>query len=104
MNKLEKFTRKPGRAHFDALTHLLRYLHENSMYAVCFYSTISSSPLYRMLFSQNIQEKHLFFGFMDSSLIMDVVILTYMGGVIIAQTCATLLPYHQPRLSITNDV
>jgi hypothetical protein len=30
-NKLAKYTRKPGRAHFEALLHLLRYLRDNTL-------------------------------------------------------------------------
>jgi len=30
VNKLARYMRKPGKAHFDALVHLLRYLRDNN--------------------------------------------------------------------------
>jgi hypothetical protein len=41
VNKLAKFTRKPGKVHFAGLLHLLRYLRDNSSYGVRFYSNLS---------------------------------------------------------------
>jgi hypothetical protein len=67
VNKLAKFTRKPGKVHYEALLHLLRYLRNNSLYGVRFYSNLSDAPIYQMLLSQNIEESHPFFGFTDSS-------------------------------------
>jgi hypothetical protein len=90
VNKLAKFTRKPGRVHFTALVHLLRYLHDNTYYGIRFYSNIQSVRIYKMLLTQQIKEHHLFFGFTDSSWNDDqdtgrstgCFILTYMGGVV----------------------
>jgi len=90
VNKLAKFTRKPGRTHFVALIHLLRYLRDNLFYRIRFYSNLESAPIYKMLMAQNITEKHLFFGFTDSLWNDDqdtgrstgCFILTYMGGVV----------------------
>jgi hypothetical protein len=90
VNKLAKYTRRPGRNHFEAILHLLRYLRDNTLYGVRFYSEIDESPIYQMLLGQNIQEKHLFFGFTDSSWNDDVdtgrstgcFIITYMGGIV----------------------
>jgi hypothetical protein len=90
VNKLAKFTRKPGKVHFEALLHLLRYLRDNSLYGVRFYSNLSDAPIYQMLLSQNIEERHSFFGFTDSSWNDDpdhgrstgCFIITYMGGIV----------------------
>ena len=90
INKLAKFTCKPGKVHFEVLLHLLRYLHNNSLYGVHFYSNLSDAPIYQMLLSQNIEERHPFFGFMDSSWNDDsdhgqstgCFIITYMGGIV----------------------
>jgi hypothetical protein len=76
--------------HFEALFHLLRYLRDNSLYGVRFYSNIVESPIYRMLLKQKIDEKHLLFGFTDSSWNDDqdsgrstgCFIITYMGGIV----------------------
>jgi len=67
VNKLAKYTRKPGKMHFEVIIHLLRYLRDNTMYGLQYYSDIGESPIYKMLLSQNIQEQHLFFGFTKSS-------------------------------------
>jgi hypothetical protein len=57
---------------------------------VRFYSNIAESPIYRMLLGQQIAEKHLLFGFTDSSWNDDqdsgrstgCFIITYMGGIV----------------------
>jgi len=90
VNKLAKYTRKPGKMHFEVIIHLLRYLRDNTMYGLQYYSDIGESPIYKMLLSQNIQEQHLFFGFTESSWNDDqdtgrstgCFIITYMGGVV----------------------
>jgi hypothetical protein len=90
VNKLAKFTRKPGKLHFEAIVHLLRYLRDNSLYGVRFYSNIADAPIYQMLQNQKIEEKHPFFGFTDSSWNDDpdhgrstgCFIITYMGGIV----------------------
>jgi len=87
-NKLAKYTRKPGKPYFEALLHLLRYLCDNSLLGVRFYSNIIESPIYQMLLSQQLEEKHLLFGFTDSLWNNDqdtgrstgCFIITYMGG------------------------
>jgi len=90
VNKLAKFTRKPGKLHFEAIVHLLRYLRDNSLYGVRFYSNIADAPIYQMLLNQKIEEKHPFFWFTDSSWNDDpdhgrstgCFIITYMGGIV----------------------
>jgi transposase InsO family protein len=89
-NKLAKFTRLPGRVHFDVLLHLLRYLRDNALLGIRFYSDLFRAPLMKMLESQKIQQHHAFFGFSDSSWNDDAdtgrstgcFILTYMGGIV----------------------
>jgi hypothetical protein len=79
-----------GKIHFQALIHLLRYLRDNSLYGVRFYSHISDAPIYQMLLSHSIEERHHFFGFTDSSWNDDpdhgrstgCFIITYMGGIV----------------------
>jgi hypothetical protein len=90
VNKLAKYTRKPGKVHFEALTHLLRYLRDNSLHGVRFYSAIGESPIYNMLLAQKIDEQHLLFGFtesswnddQDSGLSTGCFVITYMGGIV----------------------
>jgi hypothetical protein len=90
VNKLAKFTRQPGRNHFEALLHLLRYLCDNALMGIRFYSDLSRAPLIATLQSQEIEQSNPFFGFSDSSWNDDVdtgrstgcFILTYMGGIV----------------------
>jgi hypothetical protein len=90
VNKLAKFTHRPGKVHFAGLLHLLRYLRDNSSYGVRFYSNLSEAPIYQMLLSQNIEEKHTLFSFTDSSRNDDpdhgrstgCFIITCMGGIV----------------------
>jgi hypothetical protein len=90
VNKLAKFTRLPGRVHFDVLLHLLRYLRDNALLGIRFYSDLFRAPLIQMLEKQQIQQQHAFFGFSDSSWNDDAdtgrstgcFILTYMGGIV----------------------
>jgi len=56
INKLAKYTRLNGRPHFEALTHLLRYLRDKIMYGLRYDSNIGDSPIYQMLLSQSLQE------------------------------------------------
>jgi hypothetical protein len=90
VNKLAKFTRQPGRNHFNALLHLLRYLRDNALLGIKFYSDLSQAPLIATLKSQKIGQSSPFFGFSDSSWNDDIdtgrstgcFILTYMGGIV----------------------
>jgi hypothetical protein len=90
VNKLAKFTRQPGRNHFNALLHLLRYLRDNALLGIKFYSDLTQAPLIATLKSQEIGQSFPFFGFSDSSWNNDVdtgrstgcFILTYMGGIV----------------------
>jgi hypothetical protein len=54
VNKLAKYTRQPGRNHFEALLHVLRYLRDNSLMGIRFYSNLTRAPLINMLRSQEI--------------------------------------------------
>jgi len=90
VNKLAKFTRLPGRVHFDVLLHLLCYLRDNALLGIRFNSDLFRAPLIQMLEKQQIQQQHAFFGFSDSSWNDDAdtgrstgcFILTYMGGIV----------------------
>jgi hypothetical protein len=67
VNKLAKFTCRPGRVHFNALLHSLRYLRDNSLLGIRFYSNPARSPLMSMISGLNPQQIHPLFGFSDSS-------------------------------------
>jgi hypothetical protein len=90
VNKVAKFTKHPGRKHFDALIHVLRYLRDNIYLGICFYHDVTEAPITKMLMTENIQQTHTFYGFSDSSWNDDVdtgrstgcFIIVYMGGVV----------------------
>jgi hypothetical protein len=72
------------------LLHLLRYIHDNALLGIRFYSDLYRAPLIKMLETQEIQQHHAFFGFSDSSWNDDAdtrrstgcFILSYMGGIV----------------------
>ncbi len=90
INKLAKFTHKPGRIHFEAMVHLLRYLQDHSNVGIRFYSDYINAPMTKALIAENVLITHPFFGFSDSSWNDDInygrstgcFITTYLGGVV----------------------
>ena len=90
VNKIAKFSKSPGRVHFEVLIHLLRYLRDTAYLGIKFYSNFAEAPLLHALSSQNIHQHHPFFGFSDSSWNDDpdtgrstgCFIITYMGGIV----------------------
>jgi len=90
INKLAKYSKKPGRKHFEAMFHLLRYLRDHSLLGIKFYSNYLSSPLLTTLKNEQLLQSHPFFAFSDSSWNDDVdrgrstgcYIITYMGGIV----------------------
>ena len=49
VNKLAKFTRRPGRKHFMVLVHVLRYLRDHSYLGITYYSDLDRSAIARLL-------------------------------------------------------
>jgi hypothetical protein len=90
VNKLAKYSKKPGKTHFEAMLHTLRYLRDNSLIGIKFYSDMNDSPISHMLIAENIQQNHPFFTFSDSSWNDDIdsgrstgcFIIVYMGGIV----------------------
>jgi hypothetical protein len=90
VNKVAKFTKHPGRKHFDALIHVLRYLRDNTYLGIRFYHDVTEAPITKMLMMENIQQTHPFYGFSDSLWNDDVdtgrstgcFIIVYMGGIV----------------------
>jgi len=105
VNKLAKFTCRPGRVHFNALLHSLRYLRDNSLLGIRFYSNPARSPLMSMISGLNPQQIHPLFGFSDSSWNDDVdtgrstgcFLIVYMGGVIDHSSNLYLIQWHYLR-------
>jgi hypothetical protein len=67
VNKRAKFTKFPGKVHFDVLIHILWYLRDKTFLGIRFYNSLSESPITKMLMVEIISYQHLFFGFSDSS-------------------------------------
>jgi hypothetical protein len=90
VNKLTKFTHCPGKIHFDALGHVLRYLRDNNFWGLKFYHDFSTSPIHSVLSSNNLPTNEPFFTMCDSSWNDDVdhghstgcFLIFYMGGII----------------------
>jgi transposase InsO family protein len=93
VNKMAKYTRRPGKNHFMALVHVLRYLRDNSHVGITFYSDLERSPIHNLLLkSASTAElgKEMFFTFSDSSWNDDVdtgrstgcYLIVYMGGIV----------------------
>jgi hypothetical protein len=88
--QMAKFTKRPGKKHFEALIHVLRYLRDNALLGICFYHDTQEAPIAKLLTSENLLQIHPFFGFSDSSWNDDVdtgrstgcFIIIYMGGVV----------------------
>jgi hypothetical protein len=45
VNKLAKFTHTPGRIHFEAIVHFLRYLRDHWHVGIRFYSDYRNAPM-----------------------------------------------------------
>jgi hypothetical protein len=67
VNKLAKFSKRPGRNHFEAMLHVLRYLRDNTFIGIKFYSNAMDAPITHMLIDEKIEQNHPFFTFSDSS-------------------------------------
>ena len=91
VNKLAKFTRRPGENHIKALLHLLRYLRDHTHLGVRFYSNLEDAPVTKLLKEHGHDfELVPFYAFSDSSWNDDVdngrstgcFLVLYMGGVV----------------------
>jgi hypothetical protein len=67
INKLAKYSKKPGRRHFEAVFHLLRYLRDHPLLGIKFYSNYLNCPLYTTLKEEKLLQPNPFFAFSDSS-------------------------------------
>ena len=93
VNKMAKYTRRPGRNHLKALVHVLRYFREHVHLGITFYSDVDRTPIHLMLLnSQSVPElaKELFLTFSESSCNDDVdtgcstgsYLISYMGAIV----------------------
>ena len=90
VNKLTKFTRKPGKAHMDAIVHVLRYLRDNPTLGIRYYANWNESPLCKMLKENGLSTNNELVTFSDSSWQDDIdtsrstgsYIVIYRGGIV----------------------
>jgi hypothetical protein len=90
VNKLAEFSKRPGKNHFEAILHALRYLRNNSFIGLKFYINAMDAPIFHMLINEKIQQDQPFFTFLDSSWNDDVdsgrttgcFLVVYMGGIV----------------------
>ena len=67
VQKLAKFSANPGRVHFVALVHLLRYLRDNTYLGLKYYANLRDAPLSDLLRNANISTTSPLIAFSDSS-------------------------------------
>ena len=67
VNKLAKFSANPGRAHFEGLIHLLRYIRDNKTLGLKYYADLNDAPVTDLLRQANIKTKNHLMAFSDSS-------------------------------------
>ena len=90
VNKLAKFTRKPGKPHMNAIIHVLRYLRDNPTLGIKYYSDWEQSPLCNLLKNNGLPTKNELVTFSDSSWQDDIdtsrstgcYLITYRGGIV----------------------
>ena len=66
VHKLEKFSSKPGKLHFEGLVHLFRYIKNNKTLVFNYYADMNDAPVYDMLRQSNIKNENQLMYFCDS--------------------------------------
>ena len=67
VHKLAKFSSNTGRAHFEGLVHLLRYIRDNKTFGLKYNADIKYAPLSDLLRRANIKTENQLIVFYDSS-------------------------------------
>ena len=67
VHKLEFFSENPGKAHFEGLVHLLRYIRDNNTLVLKYYADLNDAPVTDLLRQSNIKTKNPLMDFSDSS-------------------------------------
>ena len=65
--KLAKFSKKPGKLHFEGLVHLLRYIRYNRTLILKYYADINDAPVSDLLKQASIKTENQLMNFSDSS-------------------------------------
>ena len=67
MHKLAKFSSNPGKVHYEALVHLLRYIRDNKILGPKYYADLNDAPVTDLLRQANINIKNHLMAFPGSS-------------------------------------
>ena len=67
MNKLEKFSEKYGKVHFEILVHLLSYIRDSNTLGFKYYANINDAPVSDLLRQDSIETENHLMDFSDSS-------------------------------------
>ena len=67
VHKLAKFSANPGKAHFDGLIHLLRYIRDNNNLGLKYYADLNDTLVTDILSKTSIKTKNQLMDFSDSS-------------------------------------
>ena len=66
-HKLETFSEKPGKVHFEVLVHLLRFIRENKTLGLKYYADMNDALVSELLRQVNIKTDNQLMDFSDSS-------------------------------------
>ena len=67
VHKLAKFSANPGKAHFEGLIHLLRYIRDNKTLGLKYYAYLNYAPVFDLLRQASIKTRNHLMAFSDSS-------------------------------------
>ena len=67
VHKLAKFSASPGKVHFEALVHILRYIRYNNTLGLKYYANINDAPVYDILRQASIKTENRLMNFSDCS-------------------------------------
>ena len=67
VQRLEKFSLNPGKAHFEVLVHFFRYIRDNKTLGLKYYADMKDAPLSDLLRQANINTENQLMVFSDSS-------------------------------------
>ena len=67
VHKLAKFSKNPGKVHFEGLIRLFRYIRDNKTLSLKYYADMNDAPVTHILIQANIKTKNHFMDFSDYS-------------------------------------
>ena len=67
VHKLAKFSANSGKAHFEGVIHLLRYISDNKTLGLKYYADLNDAPVTDLLRQSNVNTNNHLMDFSDSS-------------------------------------